>query len=162
LQKHAGANGREPLQNKPCYRFLEFLRFTHVLLVSLLILSTGGSANSGSSKQNPGIPAQDVSPKPVEPQKDGDSFLIAGPCRKEPCCKPIRLHVPAGKVVSPMVVIKLEVAPNGSLQKVEIIRATHVTIVDRQLREGAGHWCFEKTKEGMSVTVTILTSLMND
>jgi hypothetical protein len=28
-----------------------------------------------------------------------------------------------------------------------------VTVVDRQLREGASHWCFEKTKEGMSVTV---------
>jgi hypothetical protein len=161
LQKHAGANGPEPLQNQPRHRLLEFSRFTHVLLVSLLILSTGDSANSGSSKQNPGIQAQEVSPKPIEPQKDGESFLIAGPCRKEPCCKPIRLHLPAGKVVSPMVVMRLEVAPNGSVQKVEIIRTTHVTVVDRQLREGASHWCFEKTKEGISVTVTILTSLMN-
>jgi len=42
--------------------------------------------------------------------------------------------------------LKLKVAADGSVQKVEITKSSGIEDVDRQLREGARRWCMEKPK----------------
>jgi TonB family protein len=59
------------------------------------------------------------------------------------------------KIFSPRMAIRLAVAPDGGVGKVEITKSSGIADVDRQVREGAGRWCMEKTKEGREVDFLI-------
>jgi len=89
-------------------------------------------------------------------KQEGKDFVVSvkGPCGEKPCCKPLALALPSkleAKVFSPRMAVRLTVNPDGVVRKVEIIKSSGIESVDRQLREGAGRWCMEKTKEGREV-----------
>jgi TonB family protein len=91
-------------------------------------------------------------------EEKGHVVSVKGPCGERPCCKPLSVTLPLKlepKLFSPRMAIKLTVEPDGSIRKVEITKSSSVEDVDRQLREGAGRWCMEKTKEGREVDFMI-------
>jgi len=98
-------------------------------------------------------------PGPIRAKKSGDSLVVKGPCGKKPCCQPIQIKVPEGKVLSPKIGMTLSVAPDGSVQKVEITASSNSPEVDQQLQAGASRWCMDKTKEGRDISITILIDL---
>ena len=117
----------------------------------LLNLACGATSALGESDQKKGSPSASH-----DQQLKANKHVVSvkGPCGDRPCCKPIAVTLPAKlepKVFSPRMAIRLAVDPDGSVRKVEIRKSSGYEDVDRQLRDGAGRWCMQKTKEGREV-----------
>ena len=129
-----------------------------IALLNLIYCEDSVQAAKGSQEAQAQEPIHQT--KRIKPEKQGEFFVVEGPCRNKLCCEPIRIKVPQGKVPIPVVIIKVSVTPDGAVDKVEVKKSSAVEEVDQQLREGARHWCFEKSKQGLDLDITILTNLM--
>lgn len=129
-----------------------------VLCALLGFVSNPGTLQSYVAKEPPAA-EQTQQPEPVTAKKSGDLLVVNGPCGKRPCCRPIQVRIPRGKVLSPKIGMKLSVAPDGTIQAVDITASSNSLKVDQQLQEGARRWCMDKTNEGRDITITILIDL---
>jgi hypothetical protein len=127
------------------------------VLCAFLILAPASVGRSEVGKQIP--LAQSRKQESIRANIVGDLLVVEGPCGKKPCCQPIKIRVPRGKVLSPKIGITLSTAPDGSVEKVEITPSSGSTYVDSHLREGISRWCMEKTKEGRDISFIILIHL---
>src|SRR6266481_2866941 len=113
-----------------------------VILV-LFGLACGGASVRGEGDQKK-EPARAIAGQELNGTKregKGHVISVKGPCGDRRCCKAIVVTLPTKlepKVFSPRMAIRLAVAPDGNIGKVEITKSSGNADVDRQVREGAG------------------------